>query len=204
MSAHLEATQGEPVPLRLHLEGLPQELYDQIYDLTFTAQPGIRYASKPPKGASEEGLAVRPLHIAPDHVGLLHVDRHSRDKFARSYYGGEGAVFVCDITGRVHNTQAYWTPWIASINQMHRSLIKDVRLVFAKCDVDSYEKSFREHRAKKVADRVKGDLGSDTDSTVQTGDEGEITGDLENFQEPEKTKCGRLRPPDQTVAAHLD
>ncbi|KAF2166121.1 hypothetical protein M409DRAFT_55459 [Zasmidium cellare ATCC 36951] len=186
MSVDTKATQGESVPLRPLLEKLPQELYDCIYDLTFTTQPGIRYTSKPPKGASEEGRIARPLYIAPDNVGLLHVDRHSRDKFARSYYGGEGAVFVYDVTRIPVKWPGIWWTWGLSLSTMHRSLIKDLRYVFvAMCEVEDLGASYRVsvmNGSRHLRDEGKAKLGLAPNATVQFGNEGEITDDLGSFR----------------------
>ncbi|WPB02624.1 uncharacterized protein RHO25_007260 [Cercospora beticola] len=85
--------------LRNLLESLPQELYNHIYDLTFTAEVKLRfYSMKREMGLLqlEELAATYPERVVtinekPPH--LLHVDRKSRAKFAASYFGGE-SVFV--------------------------------------------------------------------------------------------------------------
>lgn len=61
--------------LKQRLESLPQELSNEIYNLTFTADPGVREITK----------TYLPPH-------LLRVDRASRALFGASYYGND-AVF---------------------------------------------------------------------------------------------------------------
>ncbi|CAK1358708.1 unnamed protein product [Cercospora beticola] len=84
----------DALELRDHLESLPQELYNTIYDLTFTADAKIRiYASKP--AVEAEGLNyLVAKHF--DHVVLneplpntLWVDHNSRKKVAASFFRGE-------------------------------------------------------------------------------------------------------------------
>lgn len=65
-------------PLREHLETLPQELYDMIYDLTFTAEERVVYV-------------LQRKHYPPH---LLQVDHHSRQKFTASYYSSTTFLFT--------------------------------------------------------------------------------------------------------------
>lgn len=111
-----------PRELRELLETLPQEIYNDIYDLTFTAEPGVRdlgYISRRvplggPYGRPKD--AGKPF-LGSDNRGLLQVDRASREKFAQSYYGGEDAVFVAQsgITAGV---------WLDSLEWKHEALIR--------------------------------------------------------------------------------
>ncbi|CAK1358072.1 uncharacterized protein RHO25_007844 [Cercospora beticola] len=64
--------------LRDHLETLPQELYDKIYDFTFTAEEKVVYIFH---------CDDRPPH-------LLQVDRRSRQKFTASYYSSTTFLFT--------------------------------------------------------------------------------------------------------------
>lgn len=189
--AAAEATPSEPLQPHLQLQNFPQELYDQIYDIVFTANPGIRYASKPPKDASEAGRKSRPLYIKPDHVGLLHVDRLSREKFARSYYGGEGAVFVLDITLRVDLVPAWLTRWTSKVDPAHHRLIKDVRAVFAKCDIDYTEWHTRSEDygdkdswivRERIPKLVALHFGQDSNVELSCQFEFEVAQDLDGFQ----------------------
>ncbi|KAK4494304.1 hypothetical protein PRZ48_014602 [Zasmidium cellare] len=61
--------------LRQRLEALPQELYDEIYDLTFTPDGGTRNISD----------TYRP-------PAQLQVSRATRLQFSKAYFG-DGAVF---------------------------------------------------------------------------------------------------------------
>ncbi|CAK1358709.1 unnamed protein product [Cercospora beticola] len=85
--------------LRNHLEGLPQELYNYIYDLTFTAEAKVRlYAKKADIERLQldellENFSERAVTINEKVPRLLHVDRSSRTKFATSYFGGD-SIFV--------------------------------------------------------------------------------------------------------------
>ncbi|PPJ60200.1 hypothetical protein CBER1_10123 [Cercospora berteroae] len=86
--------------LRNNLESLPQELYNRIYDLTFAAEPAIRfYSSK--KGLKTNGVldilkdcSHHALAINEKLPPMFHVDRRSRDKFVKSYFGHVNTVFV--------------------------------------------------------------------------------------------------------------
>ncbi|PIA89260.1 hypothetical protein CB0940_06720 [Cercospora beticola] len=112
--------------LRERLENLPQELYNYIYDLTFTAEAKIRiYTYDEDRGRVPAQLRdamkhyskrVVTVHERPPH--LLHVDRASRQNFAKSFYGNPDSIFIfsvgCSFPARDN-------PFI--------SLMKDVRLV---------------------------------------------------------------------------
>lgn len=95
--------------LRVRLETLPQELYDEIYDITFTAEHGMRPIGTKP------GLA---LHRA--HLKFLQIDPASRTSYAKSYYG-KGASF------RMLN--GVLIDWLKSLPSAHRVLLQDVVLV---------------------------------------------------------------------------
>lgn len=121
----------ETAQLRTRLENLPQELYDEIYDLTFAAEPGIRYLDRfVPEGLKKD--KIRPLFRGPDSVHLLHVDRASRAKFAKSYYGGSGAVFMAtshsDRHGRNRDGTRSCITWLLEVPESHREMIQDIRL----------------------------------------------------------------------------
>lgn len=93
---------NNPAQLRRLLESLSQELFDQIYDLTFTATPGVRQIfhkryleDKTPKLITLSTSKTRHLQFCGyDSRSLLLVDRASSMKFAESHFGGKGAVFV--------------------------------------------------------------------------------------------------------------
>ncbi|CAK1358704.1 unnamed protein product [Cercospora beticola] len=85
--------------MRSRLQDLPQELYNEIYDFTFTADAKIRVSiSLDSTMPSAEWIAKRyPSHLVgvneqlPD---LSRVDRHSRQKFLKSYFGNPDSMFV--------------------------------------------------------------------------------------------------------------
>ncbi|CAK1358715.1 unnamed protein product [Cercospora beticola] len=90
--------------LELHelMDMLPQELYDQIYDLTFTAAAKIRiyiYGRGYSRGRAQLTAATkhysrRVVAVNEKIPHLLHVDRASRQKFAESYYGNPNSIFL--------------------------------------------------------------------------------------------------------------
>ncbi|PPJ60201.1 hypothetical protein CBER1_10122 [Cercospora berteroae] len=79
--------------LRDHLEGLPQELYHYIYDLTFTAgRKRCIYVPWTFTGKYDRGPGMLSINEKLPH--LLHVDRRSRKKFARMYFGDPKSILV--------------------------------------------------------------------------------------------------------------
>lgn len=88
--------------LRALIDSLPQELYDEIYDLAFTAEPKIRiYSGKDIDEDLVLGFAEleraslqRVVKLNEAIPRLLHVDRASRKKFAESYFGHPDSTFV--------------------------------------------------------------------------------------------------------------
>ncbi|GIZ41103.1 hypothetical protein CKM354_000441900 [Cercospora kikuchii] len=93
---------GSGLELRERLENLPQELYDYIYDLTFTAEAKIRiYSHENSYGPTSSMLSNATKHYSQQAVEvnerpphLLHVDRASRQKFAKSFYGNPDSTFI--------------------------------------------------------------------------------------------------------------
>ncbi|CAK1358712.1 unnamed protein product [Cercospora beticola] len=90
----------DSLKLRELIEGLPQELQDIIYDMTFTADPKVhicawkRYVRDPKLKDAFAEYSARVVEFNKQlHPHLLWVDRHSRQKFASSYYGRD-SVFV--------------------------------------------------------------------------------------------------------------
>lgn len=78
------------------VQSLPQELYDEIYDLTFTADDEPRVIYK---------------DYTPPH--LLHVDSASRAKYARSYYGS--STFKLPLV--------FGEKWVRSVQASHFDMI---------------------------------------------------------------------------------
>ncbi|PPJ60205.1 hypothetical protein CBER1_10128 [Cercospora berteroae] len=106
---NMTADQGIPeatsvTAMRSRLQSLPQELYNEIYDSTFTADAKIRVSISPDSTMPSAGWIARryPSHLVgvneqlPD---LSRVDRHSRQKFLKSYFGDPDSMFVvCGFT----------------------------------------------------------------------------------------------------------
>ncbi|PPJ60187.1 hypothetical protein CBER1_10131 [Cercospora berteroae] len=98
--------------LQTGLARLPQELYDLIYDLTFTANAAVRMFFKD-RGADEDDYIIPrvssdgPLGFLPCHTtrnqrlprNLTQMDRTSRFKYARSFYGQNSIIVVCGHLG---------------------------------------------------------------------------------------------------------
>lgn len=86
------------------IQTLPRELIDEIYNLTFIANPGKRHIHSlgPPPDRQDftpyRSLDLSKLFASPDSISLLHVSRSSRETFAASFFGGDGAVFLCETT----------------------------------------------------------------------------------------------------------
>lgn len=98
-------TEEDTAALRDHLESLPQELYDMIYDLTFTANPEIRVVyleSDPPAGDEDPTSKLGPegsKHVSRNRAfsHLLHVNRRTRARYAQSHFGRESLIIVFGI-----------------------------------------------------------------------------------------------------------
>ncbi|EME78301.1 uncharacterized protein MYCFIDRAFT_212354 [Pseudocercospora fijiensis CIRAD86] len=136
--------QRKPRQLGELLQTLPQELFDKIYDLTFTAEPGLRDLGD--IIGEDQGLTCRRRYRGQQFLGadtraLLQVDRASRAKFASSYYG-EGSVFLA------HSHFAAST-WSDSVDPQHRRLIAALprKLSWAE---------FCTHEAKNIIDAEYG------------------------------------------------
>ncbi|GIZ41113.1 hypothetical protein CKM354_000442900 [Cercospora kikuchii] len=100
MTANQETAEATSVTaMRSRLQDLPQELYNGIYDLTFTADAKIRVSIPPDSTMPSAGWIARryPSHLVgvnepiPD---LSRVDRHSRQQFLESYFGNPNSMFV--------------------------------------------------------------------------------------------------------------
>lgn len=96
--------------LRARLEFLPQELYDHVWELTFTAEPGMRDVDTKPGRAAHRG-----------HLKLLQIDSASRAHYAASYYGA-GASFRFIMGSRFS--------WLNSLSIAHSSLLRDIVCVW--------------------------------------------------------------------------
>lgn len=100
------------------MQGLPQELYDTIYDLVFTAGQEPRYI-----GYREYDSPVQ-----------LQVDRASRKRFAKSYYGN-GATFVFE--GATNYT------WVQTLPRSHSAQITHMQCLFRGFELHLRPKSER-------------------------------------------------------------
>lgn len=116
--------------MRQRLESLPQELYDQIYNLTFTAEPGERkirqsqrlgYHVLSGRQIKTGGESGRPF-CGHDSIKLFLIDRASSRLFAKSYYGGRGAVFT--LNGNFDCRR-----WLQDLSHEHRQMPQDIRVV---------------------------------------------------------------------------
>ncbi|CAK1365435.1 hypothetical protein CB0940_10037 [Cercospora beticola] len=145
--------------LRKSLLNLPQELHDRIYDLTFTTAPKIRIY-KPGHGDLVRQVLAELHEKSPSNIvvfderlpHLLHVSRASRELFAKSYFGGDGAVFVFYAPVKI---------WRVPIEKCHWELIKDARVAFTNSHylVNWESRQFKNERAfnypgKDVVDRI--------------------------------------------------
>lgn len=106
-TSHITSTQHNQVnmaDLRKLMELLPPELWQKIYDETFTVEP-----------------AARDILDFKTHRNLLQVDTISRLLYASQYYG-------CGSSFEVWNGDSLWL-WIKATDGYHRMLIKDVVMV---------------------------------------------------------------------------
>ncbi|UJO21218.1 uncharacterized protein CLAFUR5_10960 [Fulvia fulva] len=133
---------------------LPQELYDEIYSLTFTADPGVRKVNKDWR---------RPPH-------LLLVDASSRALFAKSYFDADSSFIVRAVgTGpKCIASDETMARWLARLGKDHVALLRDVRVgttaqlpytnefrVWVRDFLNYYHKCEAGHPAYKVAERIE-------------------------------------------------
>lgn len=88
------------------VQGLPAELYQEIYDLTFTTGAGehsIKQNYKPPN--------------------CLQVNRSTRESFARSYYGEDSTFLVDGPADRI------CAKWINRLPDAHAAMLSEIRVV---------------------------------------------------------------------------
>ncbi|KAF2162718.1 hypothetical protein M409DRAFT_26955 [Zasmidium cellare ATCC 36951] len=105
---------SQPRDLQEVMQTLPQEIFDHVYDLTFTAGTYERRIREPALGkirwAYKFGKRTEPQErqyvevdmtdfrparpqIEDEDLGLFHVDRATRQKFAASFFGNGTFVF---------------------------------------------------------------------------------------------------------------
>lgn len=94
----------------MHVQSLSQELYDLIYEFTFTSEPGVR----------EIGTTYKT-------PGLLHVDQASRHIYGESYYGGRTFhISTCDAKDYTQvNSRCY--KWLRSLPKPQLEMIHSIR-----------------------------------------------------------------------------
>lgn len=111
--------------LRIALESLPQELYDQVYVATFTAPPGVRDLTKYHTGTRFAA------------INLLHVSRDSRKLFAATYYGNGNSFSFRGLKFSPYADYGHEFAineariWLKSVPEAHRALIHEVVLTRA-------------------------------------------------------------------------
>ena len=97
--------------LAKHVQGLIPELYNYIYELTFTTEPETRDITRQYKPSS-----------------LLQVDRASRNAYAQVLYGGATFYVHChDHDNHYLRHQACCTNWFLSLPQAHVEMIRCIR-----------------------------------------------------------------------------
>lgn len=88
---------------------LPQELYDDIFDLVFTADSEVRSIDKHYRLPAQ-----------------MHVSRATQEKFARSYYG-EGTFLLREQSGKhtwsVTDLTATCNEWLDKLDNVERPLM---------------------------------------------------------------------------------
>lgn len=110
--------------LAVRVQSLPQELYDQVYDLVFTAPVG-------------QVVDINASYVPP---AALQVNLSSRKQFANSYYGNTVFTLEDDFTVEMSSdafestdidTDALHqvTKWLGSISSAQQRLVRDIRVV---------------------------------------------------------------------------
>lgn len=90
------------------VQALPRELYDEIYDLTFTAEANTTVV-----------LDRKDSNPFPN---LLHVDRSSRSVFAKSYYANTTFTFTLWYPGA--RDLAFVSRWLRGLSAEHVCLVQ--------------------------------------------------------------------------------
>lgn len=95
------------------VQSLPSELFDEIYDLTFTFDS---------KTCCVESRTYKP-------PSAIQVDRKSRSKAAKSYYNN--TVFTFSTKGYDFEDDADGKSWLASLPEDHVKALREIHLDFA-------------------------------------------------------------------------
>ncbi len=96
--------QGESTELATRLQNLPTDLYNEIYQLTFTAP------SEPETRKIDQ--TTQPSH-------LLNVSQNSREIYAESYFG-KNSPFYINMYGAKR--------WVQALQPSHAAKIKEIRI----------------------------------------------------------------------------
>lgn len=104
---------SETSKLRALLESLPQELYDQIKDETFTAHPGTRKIGCDTK--------VKPCFATEPPPSLLFIDRQTRAQYAKSYY-------ACTTIETSDLDLNKCVAWLKALPDDHRAMVSSIRV----------------------------------------------------------------------------
>ncbi|UJO21254.1 uncharacterized protein CLAFUR5_10900 [Fulvia fulva] len=96
--------------LKRHLSSLPQELYDGIYERIFTA----------------DDRQIQTISRAWHAPHLLHVDRSSRQKFARSYFTTPSAFYMPHSNYGIEYFML--ASWLAVLDDTHADMIQSISL----------------------------------------------------------------------------
>ncbi|CAK3924881.1 Hypothetical predicted protein [Lecanosticta acicola] len=103
---------------------LPQELYDEIYAWTFTANPGTRTIRRAETGRNIRKDMSGTSNQTKINRNLLFVSRATRAQFAASYYGGFGAKFLVD--------RELVIKWLHTLPEEHRDMFRQVKCLVRK------------------------------------------------------------------------
>ncbi|CZT24144.1 uncharacterized protein RCC_09861 [Ramularia collo-cygni] len=132
MDAEVEA-------LRHGLAKIPQELYDEIYNLVFTAPPGIRDLSADSLaigGQQSAAPSTRKYRAALSTTNLLQVSRSTRELYASTYYGEGEFLFSHKKPDMFSHTNSdnriceknmrRMVAWAISLPEKHQRLVKKI------------------------------------------------------------------------------
>ncbi|CAK1358699.1 unnamed protein product [Cercospora beticola] len=105
------------------VQSLPQELYDEIYSLTFTASPSVHvfhlsYLFSTPLASTLSPYSQNHITTNNAFPNLLHVDRHSRNKYAKSFYGDQKSIFIVCSTIMLESV-------IGTMDKQHVEILKN-------------------------------------------------------------------------------
>jgi hypothetical protein len=122
-AGHTIMASNDSLELRSRLEGLPQELYDMIFALTFTATSGVArvglHISR--KRSASDGLGRPCIGVYKSMpelaLGPMQVSSATRAQYSASHY--ENTVYVVENFGSCK-------AWLDAMPQSHRLLLRDL------------------------------------------------------------------------------